>query len=77
MVTTGRHATESIFSLEGISYEGFIETVLDPMDCPALGTVAVPLLHPSYQDVWRSRLGYAASEYRAAVADTLGSVVES
>ena len=54
---------------EGRELDGFIDSVLDPVD--ALGTTVVPLLHPSYADVWRSRLGYDREGYRAALAATL------
>ncbi len=77
VVTTGTHATASVFAYEGISFEGIIEAVLDPVDCRSLSTTVVPILHPSYQDVWRSRLGYSAEGYRSAIADTLAEVVES
>jgi len=31
-------------------------------------------LHPSYQDIWLSRLGYDADSYRATIAETLAGV---
>jgi len=71
VVPTGKHATQSVLSLEGIETDGFLETVLEPVDCPTLGTTAVPLLHPSYQEVWLSRLGYDREEYVAALGETL------
>ncbi|MHB9287321.1 uracil-DNA glycosylase [Halobacteriales archaeon Cl-PHB] len=76
VVTTESHTTESIFAHEGIAFEGIIPAVLDPVDCPTFETTAVPVLHPSYRDVWRSRLGYSAEEYREAVAETLADVVQ-
>jgi uracil-DNA glycosylase family 4 len=65
VVTTGKHATESVLAAERRSIDGFLETVLDPIDCPDLGVVVLPLLHPSYRDVWLSRLGYDYGEYVA------------
>ena len=70
-VTTGKHATASLFAAEGRTLDGFVDHVLDPVECPALGTTVLPLLHPSYADVWRSRLGYDRAAYRTALARTL------
>jgi DNA polymerase len=77
VVTTGKHATESILAHEGMSVEergGFLDLVLEPVDCPALGTTALPLLHPSYQEVWLGQLGYDRGEYVTAIEETLASV---
>jgi len=74
VVPTGRHATESVFAVEGHTLGGFLEAVLEPVRCPTLGTTAVPLLHPSYRNVWRSRLGYTPEEYVGAIAQTLDSL---
>jgi DNA polymerase len=75
VVATGKHATASVCALEGIDAAaasgGFLDAVLEPVDCPELGVTLVPLLHPSYQDVWIGRLGYDADEYRARVAVAL------
>ncbi|PSP83932.1 uracil-DNA glycosylase [Halobacteriales archaeon QS_1_68_17] len=71
VVTTGKHATRSVFDHEGIELDGFLDSVLDPVACPALGTTAVPLLHPSYQEVWLSRLDLTREEYVAAIRRTL------
>jgi len=49
-----------------------LDGVLDPKQCPSLGTVVVPLLHPSYQEVWLSRLGYDRSEYVDSIRGTIG-----
>lgn len=65
VVTTGKHATESVLAAEGRSVDGFLETVLDPIDCPDLGVTVLPLVHPSYREVWLSRLGYDYEEYVA------------
>ncbi|WP_251342156.1 uracil-DNA glycosylase [Haloplanus halophilus] len=71
VLPTGRHATASLLAVEGRELDGFVDRVLDPVDCPTLDTTAVPLLHPSYADVWRSRLGYDREGYRTALARTL------
>lgn len=71
VVATGKHATETMLAFEGRKLAGFLDTVLDPIDCRALGATLLPILHPSYQEVWLSRLGYTSDEYRAAIADRL------
>jgi uracil-DNA glycosylase family 4 len=71
VVATGRHATETILAFEGRELDGFLDTVLDPVDCPSLGVTLLPILHPSYQEVWLSRLGYSAEEYEEAIAERL------
>lgn len=72
VVATGRHATESVLSMVGRGLDGFLDAVLDPVPWPALDTTVLPLLHPSYQDVWLSRLGYTREEY----VDAIGCAVE-
>lgn len=76
VVTTGKHATASVLAAEGEgeTVDGFLDAVLDPKPCPSLGTVVVPVLHPSYQEVWMGRLGYDYEEYVAAIAETLAGV---
>ncbi|MFB6130873.1 MAG: uracil-DNA glycosylase family protein [Salinigranum sp.] len=71
VVATGRHATETLLAFEGRTLDGFLDRVLDPTDLPTVGVPLLPILHPSYQDVWIGRLGYANDEYEAAVADAL------
>lgn len=73
VLATGRHATRSVLAAEGRSLDGgFLDAVLDPVELPDLGTTLVPVLHPSYENVWRSRLGYDDREaYVAAVRATL------
>lgn len=68
VVATGRHATETMLAFEGENLDGFLETVLDPLDCPTLGVTLLPILHPSYQEVWLSRLGYTTESYRDELA---------
>jgi uracil-DNA glycosylase family 4 len=65
VVATGKHATASLLAVEGERVDGFVDSVLDPVDCPSLGRPVVPLLHPFYRDVWLARLGYDLAEYRA------------
>jgi len=76
VVPTGRHATASAFAAAGLELDGFLDAVLEPRALPGLEVTAVPLLHPSYRDVWRPRLGYeTAAAYRDAVADALDEAV--
>jgi uracil-DNA glycosylase family 4 len=72
---TGKHATRSVLALAGRNLEGFLDAVLDPIECPELDATVVPLLHPSYRDVWATRLGYEKGAYREAVGETLATVV--
>ncbi len=74
VVATGAHATRSVLAFEDESIDGFVDRVLDPVPLPSLGPTLVPVLHPSYQDVWLSRLGYTAESYRTAVAEVLASL---
>ncbi|WP_424016838.1 uracil-DNA glycosylase [Halorientalis pallida] len=67
VVATGKHATQSVLAMTGREIDGFLDAVLSPMDCPALSTTILPLLHPSYQDVWLSRLGYTRPGYVDAI----------
>jgi uracil-DNA glycosylase family 4 len=71
VLATGRHATASLLAAEGRSLDRFTDSVASVLDCPAVGAPVVPALHPSYEAVWRARLGYDADGYRAAVADAL------
>ncbi|RLM56584.1 uracil-DNA glycosylase [Halobellus sp. Atlit-31R] len=67
IVATGKHATTSVLALEGRELGGFVEHVLEPIELERVGTRLLPILHPSYQDVWRARLGYDDGAYREAV----------
>jgi len=71
VVPTGKHATKSVLSLEGKSREKFIESVLETISCPTLDTTVVPLLHPSYQNIWIPQIGHTPESYREAIADAL------
>ncbi len=76
VVPTGRHATESVLAFDGRTLDGFLDRVLEPIQSETLGVPVVPLLHPSYQDVWIAELGFEPEGYRAAIVETLDRVVE-
>lgn len=71
VVTTGKHATTVVLEREGLEIGGFLDAVLDPVACPTLDAVVLPILHPAYQHVWRARLGYGRDEYVRAVGDAI------
>jgi DNA polymerase len=73
VVPTGKHATRSVLSMTDNELDGFLDSVLDPKQCPRLGAAVVPLLHPSYQEVWLSRLG----DDRAGYVDAIRTTIES
>jgi uracil-DNA glycosylase family 4 len=75
VVTTGKHATETVFAFDGRPLDGFLDAVLSPVDSDALDCWILPVLHPSYRDVWAGRLGYDADEYVAAVGAELDRAV--
>ena len=72
VVTTGKHATETILAFESVALDRFLDSVLEPIRCESLGVVLVPIFHPSYQNIWIGRLGYEREEYVAE----LGSRIE-
>jgi uracil-DNA glycosylase family 4 len=69
VLTTGKHATTSVFAMAGRSLDGFLDTVLEPVETD-FGQV-VPLLHPSYQEVWLSRLDHTRGSYLAELRTLL------
>jgi uracil-DNA glycosylase family 4 len=71
VVATGKHATETVLAFEGRELDGFLDAVLDVVACPTLGVSLVPILHPSYQEVWLARLGYDEAAYRRELAARL------
>jgi uracil-DNA glycosylase family 4 len=72
VVPTGKHATASLLSAAGRNLDGFLDAVLEPVELPELGVTALPILHPSYRNVWRGRIGYdSAAAYREAVRERL------
>lgn len=73
VATTGRHATRSVYDLADRPLDGFLEVVLEPQSVPGLDAAVLPLLHPSYENVWRARLGY---ETRGAYIEAVGAVLD-
>ena len=73
VVPTGRHATESLLAAVDRSLDGFLDTVLTTIETDAFPPL-VPILHPSYEDIWISRLGYDTEAYESAIADVLNAV---
>lgn len=71
LVPAGKHATRSVFALAGRPLDGFLQCVLDRIDLSGVAPAVLPILHPSYQDVWIARLGYDPEEYQRAFGDTL------
>ncbi|MGQ4556441.1 uracil-DNA glycosylase family protein [Halobellus sp. GM3] len=74
IVATGRHATTSVLAIDDRGIEGFLDHVLTPIQLPF--ATLLPILHPSYQDIWRARLGYRADEYRTAVHDAIRTAID-
>jgi uracil-DNA glycosylase family 4 len=74
VIGTGKHATTSLLATEGRSLDGFVDSILEPVALDGLGTTLVPILHPSYQAVWLSRLDYTYEGYLDAIAETLAAV---
>ncbi|MDQ2073793.1 uracil-DNA glycosylase [Haloarcula sp. NS06] len=77
VVTTGKHATKTVLALDDNSLDSFLDSVLDPRQSEALCVPVVPLLHPSYQEVWLSRLGYDYGGYVDAIAETVARVADT
>ncbi|WP_228434552.1 uracil-DNA glycosylase [Natrarchaeobaculum aegyptiacum] len=77
VVATGKHATASLLAAEGRELDGFLETVLEPVACERLETWLVPVLHPSYQDVWIDRLGYDPESYLTAIGAAIAECREA
>jgi len=73
VVPTGKHATKSVLALADRTLDGFLDTVLSPLDCPTIDATAVPLLHPSYQDVWLPRIDHTPESYRVALEGVLAA----
>jgi DNA polymerase len=67
VLATGTHATRSLLAVEGRTVDGFLDRVLTLQDCPALGAPVLPLVHPSYREVWIPRLGHDRASYLAAI----------
>ncbi|MFB6304574.1 MAG: uracil-DNA glycosylase family protein [Haloferacaceae archaeon] len=72
VLATGKHATASVLAAAGRDLDGFLDRVCTVERLPSLDATLVPVLHPSYEAVWRARLGYAdVDAYRADVARAL------
>lgn len=74
IVPTGAHATRSVLALADRTPDGFLERVLTVIECRKLDAPVVPLLHPSYMDVWLPRIEHTPRSYRAALARTLADL---
>ena len=74
VVATGKHATTSLLATEGKSIDGFLDSILEPVALESLETTLVPVLHPSYQAVWLSRLDYTYEGYLDAITETLAGI---
>jgi DNA polymerase len=79
VLATGKHATASLLSLADRRLDGFVSTVGDcvregcPLDWPGFDAALVPALHPSYEDVWLSRLDLSRDEYVAGLRGALAA----
>jgi uracil-DNA glycosylase family 4 len=71
VLATGKHATKTVLAAEERGLGGFIDGVLERVWCERLAVHLLPILHPSYQDVWIGRLGYDPEEYLEAIGETL------
>ena len=76
VLATGKHATTTVLEAEGDELEGFLDAVLEPIRCERLGVWLLPILHPSYQDVWIGRLGYDSEGYLEALEDALARCLD-
>lgn len=65
VVPTGKHATLSVLGRN--SLDGFLDSVLEPTESEEFGVTVLPLLHPSYQNIWLPRIGYDREAYVAAL----------
>ncbi|USZ67079.1 uracil-DNA glycosylase [Halorussus salilacus] len=74
VATTGTHATLAVLGEDALS-GGFLDSVLEPVESAEFDAVVLPLVHPSYQNVWLPRLGYAREEYVAAIRSRIAALV--
>jgi len=74
IVATGKHAATTTLALDDRTIDGFVDRILEPIELPF--ATLLPILHPSYQDIWRARLGYSAEEYREAVHDAIRAALD-
>jgi len=71
VLATGKHATRSLFAVDGRSVEGFLDLVLEPVRLSGIDPPVLPLLHPSYQEVWLSRLDHTRESYLGEIRSVL------
>jgi DNA polymerase len=71
VLATGKHATESLFAVDGREVGGFLDLVLEPVELEGIDPPTLPLLHPSYQEVWLSRLGHTRASYLESIRSVL------
>lgn len=76
VVTTGKHATQVVIEREGVELDGFVGSILEPIESPSFGTTVLPVLHPAYQHVWLSRLGYDRQEYRDEIGHVVAEILD-
>lgn len=75
VLTTGRHATEAVLAATEHTVDGFLDVVGESFDAPELGVQVVPALHPSYREVWLSRLELSPAAYRDRLRAAIDSAV--
>jgi DNA polymerase len=76
VLATGKHATRSLFAVDARDVEGFLDLVLEPVVLSGIDPPVLPLLHPSYQEVWLSRLGHTRASYLREIRAVLGDEVD-
>ncbi|MFC6960781.1 uracil-DNA glycosylase [Halocatena marina] len=77
VITTGKHATQALLAVEEKTIDGFLDTILEPITCPKLAVPVLPILHPSYQAVWLSRLGFTRESYLDAIRKAIEAAESS
>lgn len=75
VLATGKHATLAVLGDDGLD-GGFVDAVLEPVESDPFDVTVLPVLHPSYQEVWLSRLGYDYDGYVAEMRERVGAIVE-
>ena len=76
-VPTGKHATATLLAADGAELDGFLDRVLEPFASEAFDVTVLPVLHPSYQNVWVRRLGFTPAEYTAAIDGQLAPLLDT
>lgn len=75
VLATGKHATLAVLGDDALD-DGFLDAVLEPVESAELGVTVLPVLHPSYLEVWLSRLGYDHEGYVAAARAGIRAAVD-